>query len=277
MSVSIIALRRLPRLTFTSCSAALPRARLATAPFPRQQAKGFSNSTVKMVKAQHMDQSRGEETEGKSAWKQRAPYRVHEDSKNFDVKYEANCHCGKVSYQLSRREPLDSKLCHCTTCQTQHAAPFQWAAIFHKEDINFTNGHHDLEWYDPSTKSIDHKLPCKVRCSYCHSPIMDEGRNMILLFPSLVHLKTDEDKAYFKPRCHMFYGQRVMDVPDGLPKWSGLSGESDLIEDSPPDQVRELERKREAERNKKLEQGNPDEVTVEGTQGRREGAGANTV
>jgi len=52
---------------------------------------------------------------------------------------------------------------------------------------------------------------------------MDEGRNMILLFPSLVHFKSDEDKKKFKPRCHMFYGQRVVDIPDGLPKWSGIS------------------------------------------------------
>jgi len=97
---------------------------------------------------------------------------------------------------------------------------------------------------------------------------------MILLFPSLVHLKTDEDKANFKPRyvhayfsplllsslltsdrCHMFYGQRVMDIPDGLPKWSGLSNESDLIEDSPKEAVQEMERKREAERKKKFEKG----------------------
>lgn len=100
---------------------------------------------------------------------------------------------------------------------------------------------------------------------------------MILLFPSLVHLKTDEDKAYFKPRCHMFYGQRVMDIPDGLPKWSGLSGESDLIEDSPQDKVQELERKREKEREKKLSEG-ADEVTQEGSKanGRKEGSGANT-
>lgn len=39
-----------------------------------------------------------------------------------------------------------------------------------------------------------------------------------------------------------------MDIPDGLPKWSGLNDESDLIEDSPPEQVRERERKREEER-----------------------------
>jgi len=80
------------------------------------------------------------------------------------------------------------------------AAPFQWAAIFHKEDINFKNGHHNLEWYDPSSKSTEHKLPCKVRCSFCHSPIMDEGRNMILLFPSLIKFKSQQDKENFAPR-----------------------------------------------------------------------------
>ncbi|KAF2841262.1 hypothetical protein M501DRAFT_929855 [Patellaria atrata CBS 101060] len=201
-----------------------------------------------------MDQAeaRKETTEGPNEWKKRAPYRIHEH--DFKALYEASCHCGKVKYQLSRQEPLDSKLCHCTTCQTQHAAPFQWAAIFHKEDINFTNGHHNLEWYDPTSKSVEHKLPCKVRCAYCHSPIMDEGRNMILLFPSLIKLDA-KGKHFFKPRHHMFYGQRVMDIPDGLPKWTGLTEESDLIEDSPPELVRELERKREAERQKKFEKG----------------------
>ena len=97
---------------------------------------------------------------------------------------------------------------------------------------------------------------------------------MILLFPSLIDLKSDEDKANFKPRsveqgdsmykcnlltihfrCHMFYGQRVMDVPDGLPKWTGLNQDSDLIEDSPPELVRELERKREEERSEKFKKG----------------------
>ena len=53
----------------------------------------------------------------------------------------------------------------------------------------------------------------------------------------------------------MFYGQRVIDIPDGLPKWDGLSQESNLIEDSPPDLVRESERKREAERAKRFEKG----------------------
>lgn len=77
---------------------------------------------------------------------------------------------------------------------------FQWAAIFHKEDINFTAGWDGLEWYDPGSKKVMHKLPCKVRCSHCHSPIMDEGRNMILLMPSLLKLEKQEDRDKFKPQ-----------------------------------------------------------------------------
>ena len=159
-------------------------------------------------------------TEGENnEWKHRAPYKVHDNDPNFHARYEASCHCGKVRYQLSREKPLDSKYCHCTTCQKLHGtdtspalafeegyadsiisgAPFQWAAIFHKEDINFTHGHHDLGWYESSEKTTIHKLPCKVSCAYCRTPIMDEGRNMILLFPTLINFKSPEDRKNFEP------------------------------------------------------------------------------
>lgn len=54
------------------------------------------------------------------AWKHREPYRVHGDDENFTVKWKGSCHCGKVTYQLSREKPLASKYCHCTTCQRLH-------------------------------------------------------------------------------------------------------------------------------------------------------------
>jgi len=53
----------------------------------------------------------------------------------------------------------------------------------------------------------------------------------------------------------MFYEQRVVDIPDGLPKWSGMSGKSDLIADSPAEDVkkrkREIEEEKENEGNEK--------------------------
>lgn len=64
-----------------------------------------------------------------------------------------------------------------------------------------------------------------------------------------------EEHADKRDRLHMFYSQRVMDIPDGLPKWSGINEDSDLIEDSPPEQVKEFERKREEKRAEKFKKG----------------------
>ena len=41
----------------------------------------------------------------------------------------------------------------------------------------------------------------------------------------------------------MFYPRRVLDINDGLPKWSGISQSSELIADTPE----EHKRKRDAE------------------------------
>lgn len=188
---------------------------------------------------------------GLDDWKERAPYAIHKPSEHFEARYEGSCHCGKVTFQLSREKPLASKYCHCTTCQTLHGAPFQWAAIFHKEDINFTNGHHDLVWYDSSEKTTRHKLPCKVTCGFCRCPIMDEGRNMILLFPSLIDFKGSvEDRKKFEPECHMFYKQRVLDINDGKPKWTGINDQSDIIEDNEPEAHIQKRKRQDAEGSK---------------------------
>lgn len=78
--------------------------------------RSFTSSSARM----DPDTDAKTSTTGINEWKKRAPYRIHDPNEHFKVRYEASCHCGKVKYQLSREEPLDSKLCHCTTCQTQH-------------------------------------------------------------------------------------------------------------------------------------------------------------
>ena len=55
-------------------------------------------------------------------------------------------------------------------------------------------------------------------------------------------------------RCHMFYGRRVLDIPDGKPKWTGLNNKSDLIEDSPPGLKRKREKEDKQEKEGKREQ-----------------------
>jgi hypothetical protein len=62
---------------------------------------------------------------------------------------------------------------------------------------------------------------------------MDEGRNMILLFPPLIKdINTKKGREAFRPTCHMFYPQRVAEFKgDGIVKWQGLDNQSNLIDD----------------------------------------------
>ena len=206
------------RLPSLSRGLALPTRVSRTTALPRLNQTYLHTSPRIMTTANGDNGDPGHLEGDLNQWKFRAPYKVHDNDPNFHVRYRGSCHCGKIKYQLSRERPLDSKYCHCSTCQKLHGqfplaiprraatdpphlgAPFQWAAIFHKDDINFTHGHHDLGWYESSEKTCVHKLPCKVSCAYCRTPIMDEGRNMILLFPTLIDFESPEDRKNFDIR-----------------------------------------------------------------------------
>ncbi len=49
----------------------------------------------------------------------------------------------------------------------------------------------------------------------------------------------------------MFYEQRVLDIPDGKPKWKRMQNGSELIADSPPEEIKKRKREMEEEEKKK--------------------------
>ena len=155
-------------------------------------------------------------------------YASAEDS-GFTPRYRASCHCCAVAYEV-QADPVDAKICHCPDCRTLHSAPMQWAAIFHKQDVRFTAGVEHLRFYSSSLRRRERSLPCKVSCVLCGTPIADEGRNMWLAFPTLFDFgNPPRVPNAFRPSCHIFYGMRVMDIVDGLPKWAGHKEQSELL------------------------------------------------
>ncbi|KAG9045909.1 hypothetical protein FS837_005428 [Tulasnella sp. UAMH 9824] len=142
---------------------------------------------------------------------------------DFKPVYTASCHCGRVQYEVAVEKPLDAKYCHCKDCQRLHGAPFQWAAIVNKSDVRFLPGVQDhLEFYKSSTETSSKTRPdppSKLTCQFCHSLIMDEGRKMCMLFPTLIKFPSKDALALWQPTCHIFYEERACDIPDGKPKW----------------------------------------------------------
>ncbi|KAH8681093.1 Mss4-like protein [Xylariales sp. PMI_506] len=168
-------------------------------------------------------------------WQNLPPYGAVKGEAVFEKKHEGSCHCGKVRYWLSRDKPLTAKYCHCRECQILHGAPFQWAAIFHKEDMLFERGIEGLSFYHSAEHTLGHELPCKVSCTYCRTPIMDEGRRMALIFPTLIKFENKAQRDMFYPDCHIFYAQRIVDILDGKPKWRSMDGTetAELLVDMP--------------------------------------------
>lgn len=53
-------------------------------------------------------------------WKTDHPYKTPTPEESARAIWHGSCHCGTVQYTLSREEPLASKYCHCSDCQTMH-------------------------------------------------------------------------------------------------------------------------------------------------------------
>ncbi|KAI5888684.1 uncharacterized protein SCHCODRAFT_02637391 [Schizophyllum commune H4-8] len=170
-------------------------------------------------------------------WRTQPPYAPAEGQKI--AYYTVSCYCSRVEYTIYAERPLDSKFCHCTECQRLHGAPMQWAAIFHKTSLRFTpSSLPHLAFYHAPTDTQAHTLPCKVACAHCRAPLLDEGRNMLMVFPSLIYFhdppkdgsvdmlakSAAEKRKLFLPKCHIFYGSRVVDILDGKPKYRGHQG-----------------------------------------------------
>jgi hypothetical protein len=64
----------------------------------------------------------------------------------------------------------------------------------------FENGTEGLAFYQSGERTLGHDLPCKVSCAYCRTPIMDEGRRMVLLFPTLIKFGSKAQRDLFYPR-----------------------------------------------------------------------------
>ncbi|EMD37495.1 hypothetical protein CERSUDRAFT_50275, partial [Gelatoporia subvermispora B] len=141
------------------------------------------------------------------------------------------CWCKNVSFEF-HGDPVDAKHCHCRQCQHLHGAPFQWAVIFPKTSVRLLRNKDDsLHFFSTEAIAGEHSVPCKVSCSVCRSPLFDEGRNTVLAYPSSFNFPDHKVPLDFQPTAHIFYSQRVMEVPDGVPKWSGHKGESELLQE----------------------------------------------
>src|SRR5713101_1092707 len=94
---------------------------------------------------------------------------------NRSSKMKGSCHCGTVSYEISRLESLGH--CHCVTCRKTHSAAFATTGRVACENFRWLSGEDKLTAYESSPGK--RRFFCSV-CG-CHIVASRDGSPNVLL------------------------------------------------------------------------------------------------
>ena len=128
--------------------------------------------------------------------------------------YHGRCFCGAVRLEVTG-DPVAEGYCHCADCRAWSSGPVTAYGLWPATAVSIVAGEDKLGCY--SKTGTTNRRAC-MSCGGTVMAALPEA-GLIDVFPTLL-----EGRA-FSPRAHVHYASRVMDMPDGLPKFADLPEE----------------------------------------------------
>jgi hypothetical protein len=125
-----------------------------------------------------------------------------------DKTYKSRCFCGAVEVEI-KGDPAAQAYCHCSSCRGWLGAPIHAAALWPTPQVNVTKGADKLGVIKKTEASH------RTFCTQCGSPVLVRHPAMGM---TDVPAGTVAGLKY-TPSIHVHYGEKVMSVKDGLPKF----------------------------------------------------------
>jgi hypothetical protein len=121
------------------------------------------------------------------------------------------CSCGAVEIETTG-EPAVMGFCHCDSCRSWLAAPVHGFTLWPQANVKVVKGADQLGLYKKTENS--HRQFCR-RCGAAvlvGHPGLGLTDVMSVRLPSFA----------FRPALHVHYGEKVISMRDGLPKYKDL-------------------------------------------------------
>jgi hypothetical protein len=116
--------------------------------------------------------------------------------------------CGAVALELSG-EPAVQAFCHCESCRGWLGAPVHAASLWPAANVAIVKGADKLGTYK-RTEASHRKF-----CTSCGTPVLIDHPAM-----GMVDVPAGRVQGLdYKPGLHVHYGEKVLSVKDGLPKF----------------------------------------------------------
>lgn len=128
--------------------------------------------------------------------------------------HTGSCFCGTIQFEVSG-EPNVMGYCHCTDCTIWAGAPVNAFSLWSPEAVKIITGEDKLGSF-AKTEASHRKF-----CTQCGGHVMTVHPEMGM---TDVYLNLVPGKDH-NGTMHVFYGEKTMSVPDGLPKYKDLPAE----------------------------------------------------
>ncbi len=128
--------------------------------------------------------------------------------------YNGSCFCGAVQLTVSG-EPAAMGYCHCESCRHWSAGPINAFTLWPPDAVQVTQGAENIGSYAKTDNS--HRKWCKT----CGGHVFTEHPGMGL---TDVYAAVIPDLP-FQPGVHVFYGETVLHIHDGIVKQKDVPAE----------------------------------------------------
>ena len=128
--------------------------------------------------------------------------------------YRGTCFCKSVEVEATG-DPAVMAFCHCESCRTWLSAPIHGATLWPAANVRVTKGADQIGTFKKTEAS--HRQFCKL----CGGRVMVGHPAIGMIDVGSVVLPT----LSFKPTMHVHYGEKVLAMRDGLPKFKDMPKE----------------------------------------------------
>ncbi len=128
--------------------------------------------------------------------------------------YQLACDCGSVKVSLEG-EPKVRGFCHCEDCRELLKIPYHSVTAWEKEQVTVDEGGDKLLTFQHS-----HKRMKRFYCANCGEVLFNSNAADWRVVSQLLIRKcyNNELPAPLQSKMHFFYGRRIVDIDDELPK-----------------------------------------------------------
>lgn len=129
-------------------------------------------------------------------------------------RYEVQCECAAVRFSLEG-EPRVRGFCHCEDCRELLNVPYHSVTAWEKDQVSITQGEAQLTAYQHPTKNMQ-----RFYCSNCGETLFNSNAMDWRIVSQLLIRKCygGELPSPLAAKTHFFYGRRIVDIDDDLPK-----------------------------------------------------------